>query len=75
MVIGQKALLFLGDTSGFLQTVEQTLYDVIGSFDGRFYLVDEGVFSQILPSNSGEINVGEDSLSIKVDDIFRLIKS
>ena len=51
---GEQVLLFLGDTTGFLKEIDGTLYGIIGDYDGKLYLQNDGTYKRPSPSETDE---------------------
>ncbi len=70
---GEAVLLFLGDTTGFLQEVEGTLYGVIGDTDGKLYLQSDGTYQKPSPSKTDELVFDKDNLTADAESLKNLI--
>lgn len=69
---GDSVLLFLGDTSGFLQEVDGVLYGMMGDTDGKLYLQSDGTYKKPVPSKTDKLVFNNESLSADVDMLERL---
>lgn len=66
---GENVLLFAGDSSGFLAEFDQPLYAVIGDYDGKFFLQDNGSYAKPLPAETDKHVFGDGSLIITADKL------
>lgn len=70
---GEQVLLFVGDVSGFLKTVEGPLYGIHGDTDGKLFLQDNGAYARPIPSETDTHIFGKDSLVISVNQLDKII--
>lgn len=70
---GDSVLLFLGDTTGFLQDIDGTLYGVMSDTDGKLYLQDDGTFLRATPSLTDELVFDENNLSANEEMLKKLM--
>lgn len=66
---GENVLLFAGDSSGFLAEFDQPLYAVIGDYDGKFFLQDDGSYAKPLPAETDKHVFGDGSLIITMNEL------
>ncbi len=66
---GEKVLLFAGDSSGFLKAFDQPLYAVIGDYDGKLFLQDDGSYAKPLPAETDKHVFGDGSLIITKNEL------
>ncbi len=66
---GEKVLLFAGDSSGFLKAFDQPLYAVIGDYDGKLFLQDDGSYAKPLPAETDKHVFGNGSLFITRNEL------
>lgn len=71
---GDSVLLFLGDTTGFLQEIDGILYDVMGTTDGILYLQSDGSYVKPTPSQTDLLVFDEGNLSADDDMLKKLMK-
>ena len=69
MTEGSEMLLFLVDTSGFIENTDEKLYSIIGTYAGKLYKTNEQTYRQAAPSSNAEISFEADSLSITLSEI------
>jgi hypothetical protein len=65
--------IFAGDSSGFLKNFDGPLYDIIGTYDGKFYKNNED-YSHLSPSSTDKKIFGENNLKISIYDLKKLGK-
>lgn len=65
----EQVLLMLVDESGFLKDVTEPLYSVLGSYDGKFFLQEDGSYAKPLPGQTDKLEFGEESLRITIDEL------
>ena len=70
---GERVLLFLGDTTGFLKEIEGTLYGIIGDYDGKLYLQSDGTYSRPKPSKMDEYVFEGDRLFTDIKTLKELV--
>lgn len=66
---GEKVLLFAGDSSGFLKEFDQPLYAIIGDYDGKLFLLDDGSYAKPLPAETDKHVYGDNSLVITIKEL------
>jgi len=66
---GEQVLLFLGDESGFLKEVTEPLYSIIGGYDGKLFLQEDGSYARPLPNETDKLQFGEESLTITSEEL------
>jgi len=66
---GENVLLFLGDSSGFLEGFEAPLFDIIGATDGKLYLQTDGIYKRPLPTSTDKYDFTGDTLTISEDEL------
>lgn len=71
---GEKVLLFAIDSSGFLEEIDEPLYAVIGDYNGKLFLQEDGSYAKPLPSETDEHIFGEGSLVITIEELNRQYK-
>jgi len=72
--VDDNVLLFVGDTSGFLNDFTGPLYDTYGDYEGKMYFRNENVYARNTPSNTDKIIFDEKSLSISLDELKSLVE-
>ena len=71
---GDSVLMFLGDTTGFLQEIDGILYDVMGTTDGILYRQSDGRYVKPTPSQTDQLVFDEGNLSADDDMLKKLMK-
>jgi hypothetical protein len=67
---GEQVLLFLGDATGFIMSIEGPIYCIWGDYDGKLLLMPDGkTYANPLPSENDTIEFGEGTLTITVDEL------
>ncbi len=67
---GEQVLLFLGDSTGFIKSIEGPAYGIWGDYDGKLLLMPDGkTYANPLPSENDTIEFGEESFKITVDEL------
>lgn len=67
---GEQVLLFLGDSTGFIRSIEGPAYGIWGDYDGKLFLQPDGVtYSTTLPSDNDKLIFGEGTFKITVDEL------
>jgi hypothetical protein len=71
---GEKVLLFAGDVSGFLKSIDEPLYGIYGDYDGKLYLQSSGEFARPIPSKTDNYIFSDDSLVIQVQQLDKIME-
>jgi hypothetical protein len=71
---GEQVLLFLGDTIGFLKEIDGTLYGIIGDYDGKLYLQNDGTYKRPSPSETDEYVFEAGNLTADTETLKKLMK-
>lgn len=66
---GEKVLLFLGDTSGFLDGIDDALYGIVGDYDGKLYAQGDGTYKRPSPGENDSYCFDDDTLTVTVDEL------
>ena len=74
MKAGDSVLLLLGDTTGFLQEADGTVYGITGDYDGRLYLQIDSTYRKPSPSLTDEPVLEEGNLMVDPETLKELMK-
>ena len=69
---GDKVLCFAGDASGFLKNVSEPLYGIIGDYDGKFLLQEDGSYAKPVPSKTDKFIFNEKLSKITIKDLMSM---
>ncbi len=69
---GEKVLIFVGNTSGFLPDFDEPLYDIIGDTDGKLYVQEDGTYKRADPSQTDDHAFGDNELTITIEDLLSI---
>ena len=67
---GERVLLFLADSTGFLKSVTERVFGIWGDYDGKLYLQPDGeTYARPLPSKTDKLRFGEGTLTITAGEL------
>lgn len=69
----EEVLLFLGDTSGFLEGFTEPLFDIFGTYDGKFYKQNNMTYVKSDASPTDNYIFSSDSPTIELTDLPSII--
>ena len=70
-----RVLLFLGNGTDFIKSINEKVYGIIGAYDGKLYLQPDGeTYARPLPANTDKLRFGEGTLTITAGELKEIAR-
>lgn len=72
--VNEEVLLFTRSATDFLQGAKESQYGIVGAYDGKLFLQEDGSYARPLPNETDKLQFGEGTLTITAEQLNAILK-